>query len=538
MAKMTRPGIRLKHFAEAAAVTALLLVQFHFLSERINFRSVPSGDEGSWMSVAAQLCRGEGFTTRWLEHPFLVPYSIPRPDDYRYPGLSLVLAVSFKLFGISYHTALWTVGVIAMLWTMAVFCVCRAYFGPKTAFITMTLMVVSLLQLEWNTLVYSEGLFGLFLTLLMACSIKADFRKMRWWIAVGALTGLLYLVRPNAILFLVGLVPLAFSQRNGGHVPWKAVAASLGAFCLTAMPWLARNAIMFGNPFHFAGSGGLLRLSGSDPLTFSVVDFVKQYGPFKPLGALCEGYVSFFTDLHFFEHGLEIIPCALVCVALARRQRFYNGFIAAGIALTFVLCCYTEYNAWGGIRYFSSVIPFVYAYGVNELFTLFRPVEHRIAAVMPAPQAAARSVIFMLCACLFLFPVLYPHRFYERKYSAAFRQDFPYTDYSAKLSSLLPGNKSYLADAMAQLNFQWRYNCVGIQFYFDSTDVPRAMETFAPTLAVLTRDELAVPRIQGILRELDREGYSALAADSIAGVTFFTISRRGLPAVDATLRNQ
>jgi hypothetical protein len=523
---MTKPKIRPRHFAETAAVAVLLCIQFHFLSERINFRSVPSGDEGSWMSVAAQLCRGEGFTTRWLEHPFLTPYSIPRPDDYRYPGLSLILALSFKIFGVSYHVALWTVAIIAMLWTMTVFLVCRRFFGSKTAILTMALMVFSLLQLEWNTCVYSEGLFGLVLTLLLACSIKADFRKMRWWIVVGAVTGLLYYVRPNAILFLAGLAPLAFRQLRNERFPWKAVLLSLGAFFVVVLPWLGRNALSFGNPFHFAGSGGLLRLSANDPLTFSVFDFLRYYGLFKPLGALCEGYVSFFTDLHFFEHGLEIIPLVFVCVALARRQRFYNGFMAAGIVITFVFCCYTEYNAWGGIRYFSSVIPLVYAYGVNELFAVCGMGERRIASIFPTMRAWARLMIFILCAGILLFPVLYPHRFYERKYSAHASREFSNADYDAKLSSLLQRNKSYFADAMAQLNFQWRYNCVGIQFYFDSTEVKRAMQTFAPSLAVLTRHELAVPRIQGIFRELDREGYSATAADSLADVTFFTISRK------------
>jgi hypothetical protein len=524
---MKKTGIRPGHIAEAATVTVLLLIQFHFLSERIDHRVLPSGDEGSWMSVAAQLCHGEGFTTRWLEHPFLAPYSIPRPDDFRYPGLSLVLAFSFKLFGISYHTALWTVGVIAMLWTMTVFLVCRTYFGPKTGFLTMMLMVFSLLQLEWNTLVYSEGLFGLVLALLMACSIKADFSKIRWWIAIGALTGLLYLVRPNAVLFLAGLVPLAFCQRNGTRLPWKSIMLFLGAFFIVALPWLARNAICFGNPFHFAGSGGLLRLSANDPLTFSAFDFVKQYGLLKPLGALCEGYVSYFTDLHFFEHGLEIVPLVLVCVGLARRQRFYNGFMAAGISLTFVFCCYTEYNAWGGIRYFSSVLPFVYAYGINELIASCGPLEGRIAAIVPALLVpAARAVIFMLCACVLLFPVLYPHRFYERKYSVPkVDREFSMADYGAKLSSLLQGDRPYLADALGQLNFQWQYGCVGIQESFDSSEAARSMRTFSPELAVLTREELSMPRIKGVFRELFRQGYGVVPKDSVCGVTFFSITR-------------
>jgi hypothetical protein len=519
------PKIRLRHFAEATAVALLLILQFHFLSERISHRNLPSGDEGSWMSVAAQLCRGEGFTTRWLEHPFLTPYAIPRPDDYRFPGLTLILALTFTFFGISYLTALGTVAAIAMLWTMAVFLVCRACFGTATALLTMMIMIFSLLQLEWNTLVYTEGLFGLVFALLVACSMKADFQKLRWWMVVGAVTGVLYLVRPNAILFLFGLAPLAFCQRTGPRLPWKAVTASVAAFLVVALPWLLRNAVCFGNPFHFAGSGGMLRLSSNDPLTYSVFDFVRQYGVFQPIGAFLEGFVSFFTDLHFFEHGLEIIPFALVCVALGRRQCFYNGFIAGGIGLTFLFCCYQEHLAWGGIRYFSSIIPFVYAYGIHELVSLSNSLTVRIAKIAPPMRIVSSITGFVLCAVILLFPVFYPHKFYERKYSVAMESRFPAADYGAKLSAFLPKNGSYLSFAMAQLNFQWRYNCVGVQEFFDSTDVPRAMQTFSPTLAVLSRDELVTPRIKGIFCALQANGYETAAKDSLDDVMFLTISR-------------
>ncbi|NLE01541.1 MAG: hypothetical protein GX640_16875, partial [Fibrobacter sp.] len=71
---------------EVALVIIIELIAFHFVEERTATRVDPTGDEGSWMMVATQIASGQGFTTRWLEHPFLKPFELPRPDDFRYPG--------------------------------------------------------------------------------------------------------------------------------------------------------------------------------------------------------------------------------------------------------------------------------------------------------------------------------------------------------------------------------------------------------------------------------------------------------------------
>ena len=56
---------------EVVLVIAVLLLSIHFHARDIRHRVLPGGDEGSWMAVASQLEAGEGFSTRWLEHPFL-----------------------------------------------------------------------------------------------------------------------------------------------------------------------------------------------------------------------------------------------------------------------------------------------------------------------------------------------------------------------------------------------------------------------------------------------------------------------------------
>jgi hypothetical protein len=96
-----------------------LIAGFHFLALRIRAGGLPAGDEGSWMAVASELAQGRGFATRWLEAHFLTPYALPRPDDFRYPGLTGLLALAFRLFGASIETARWTVGMAFLAFAAA-----------------------------------------------------------------------------------------------------------------------------------------------------------------------------------------------------------------------------------------------------------------------------------------------------------------------------------------------------------------------------------------------------------------------------------
>ena len=103
---------------EALAAVAALLLAWHFLALRVRAAGLPGGDEGSWLSVAAELARGKGFTTRWLEAHFLVPYALPRPDDFRYPALTCLLAAVFRIFGASVEAGRWTVVAVYLAFTL------------------------------------------------------------------------------------------------------------------------------------------------------------------------------------------------------------------------------------------------------------------------------------------------------------------------------------------------------------------------------------------------------------------------------------
>lgn len=506
-----------KKLLQVLFILSLLGISFHFLSERVNHRSFPSGDEGSWLSVAAEASRGHGFITRWLEHPFLTPYALPRPDDYRYPGLVACLAIGFKLFGISYDTALGVVTFLFSIYALLVYLVSRKFFGIRVACVTMACTVFSLLQLYWNSIVYTEGLFGIVAASLFLISAYVSERRRLFWILTGVGIGVLYLVRPNGLLFGFGLAYLFLrSFRKNGKTAGNLIVGFV-AMGIIIGPWLLRNYVFFGNPFHIAGSAGLLRVSTDEPLTYSVFDFLKIHGALFPLKAVCIGSWNFIITLHVFEHGLEIIPLVFFALGIILRVPGYNAFIAAALLISFLSCAYTSKASWSGVRYFSSLLPFVYAYG---FYCLFRMLDR----ITTNRGRWTHYLLFFVVAGFSLAPVFYPHRYYERTFKTMPLVHRNFDTHVRMLAARLSNHDAYLANKMAQVNFLTEYNCVGMQQFFDSTNVGRALCQFSPKLLVVTPDEEKEPKMRAIMREIERKNCTLEKTDSTEMCYYYLIS--------------
>jgi hypothetical protein len=494
---------------EALAIVIIVLVSFHLVSERINHAEFPGGDQGSWMGVAAQVCRGEGFTTRWLEYPFLHRATLPRPDDFRYPGLVYPLALSFKAFGISYKTGLWTASAIFFVFIIAVFLVCRKAFNPPTALISMAMTSVSLLQLQWNTIVYSEGLFGLMIAgLIFWCIANQTKNKNLFWIVLGAGCGLVYCVRPNGILFGAGILWLYWTERKKGSTI-SMLALGLASMAAVMLPWLIRTWYWFGNPFHIATNAALFRGGLSDRIDLTFSQFVSNYGLFYPLKATIIGIGNFSATLHFFEHGLEILPLLGVAIGLVARRGFFSPFVSASFLFSIIACCYASRigGAWAGVRYFSPFLPFVYAYGIFALVSILARLTERKRRVWGAIAVA-------LMVILLFTPVFYPHKYYERTFRSKPPSDLTFKDHTQALGRLLGPKGAYFAISMAQLNFLYDYRCVGLQKFVDSSYIKELVENFSPKLLVVTQQEFQDPRMGPILREIRRQGGELTLAES------------------------
>ncbi|MBW8886760.1 MAG: glycosyltransferase family 39 protein [Fibrobacteres bacterium] len=542
---------------EIAASAIALAVGFHCLALRIRAGGLPSGDEGSWMSVAAELAHGHGFTTRWLEAHFLVPYALPRPDDFRYPALVSLLALCFRLFGFSIETARWAVAGVFLAFATAVWGVSRAAFGRWAAQAALWATVTSLLQLEWNSAVYTEGLFGLGAAGLAAWCLRGErtrgstapfaFGTHAWWAGLGAMIGLLYLVRVNAVLFLPGVLWLWF-MRRGEPLRWTHPALAVLAFFLISAPWLLRSASAFGNPFHFAGSGGLLRDPGSaltQSHTLTAAEYFRRHDLFFLPRRLIIGAAHGLRDLHRFEHGLEAAPLLLALWGLFRRRAFFGPAFAAGFLLTGLACAYAAYNSWAGVRYFSGIAPLLYAYGFSQIPILFAEIPPRMFPQRRFPQGRfpprLRFAAGAAGIALAITPILYPHRYYERVLSGALAASGPYAyrpavaEHLAKLARDVPPGGGYYAASLCDLNFLApdRF-CVGLQELYDPSWFPRSIAAFHPGLVALTRSETGDSALKAALGRMRDGGYLPVTVDSGAIALYLALRPGAVPLSPGT----
>jgi 4-amino-4-deoxy-L-arabinose transferase-like glycosyltransferase len=473
----------------------------HCLWLRIHALQFPSGDEGSWLAVAAQWSRGEGFTTRWLEHHWQLPYVLPRPDDFRYPGLTLIIGSVFRVFGISYTVALYVISSIFLTFITSVFASLRRRLGFWAAFGAACLAAASPLQLQWNSAVYTEGLFGLFLALWVYLALVSQVKQTtwEWWCLMGFNLGLLTLIRPNALLMFSALVYQFVLNHRRHQLPWNRIVMASLVCVLVISPWLIRNWIFFENPFHIAGSAGLLRDRIDQTHLLGVGQYLQNHSWLFPIKRWVFGIGYFFTTLHFLENGLEVLPLmALFGSILFTKDVLFSPLLGASFLISFAACAFASWHSWAGVRYFSAYLPFLYGFGI--FYTEVGLSQLKFKKPLHG---------LMLCGVIlvFLSPVINAHRYYERKYHNQRSAAAAIEIHLKALEKWVPANGAYYAKNLCQLNFLTDRHCIGLQELYDSTWFGRSKTTFQPTLIALRRDEEGTSDVKEALSRYRAAGF-------------------------------
>lgn len=204
-------------------------------------------DGAAYLELARHIAAGEGFVTNAVYHLWNATSQFPRPESLWNPLQPYLVAwVSFatgdvwvagKLVSLVFGAALpplalllgrsltgrWEVGVLAGVF----------------AAIDPTLVL-------WSSRALTEA--GT-VTLVTAALVLA-FRREAWgpW-ALGAVMGLAYLQKYQSFLLWIAVAPIVVSE-HGPREAARRLAIAAGVFLAAISPWLARNALVFGNPFH------------------------------------------------------------------------------------------------------------------------------------------------------------------------------------------------------------------------------------------------------------------------------------------------
>ncbi len=222
-------------------------------------------DEPDYLALGINLFSGAGYTTG------VAP-------ELHYTPLFPIISGLFYLLVRNPEVASNIVYVIAgTLLIVPIYLIARRIYGQRVAVITACLLVVypalSASVLYWGTM--TEPLYVLLVySAFYAALLAAEDNKVSAFVAAGALLGLGYLTRPEALITLLALLAylalLRLLQRrlfNRGTV--LRLAAFVLAFALVAAPYLG---------FLYAKSGRLL-ISGKLGLTYAMGQAVLDKDP-------------------------------------------------------------------------------------------------------------------------------------------------------------------------------------------------------------------------------------------------------------------
>ncbi len=275
-------------------ITLLLIIFLMFLAAGIwwyyyvhAFVALPYNDALDYASMARNISLGRGFTSRYITPLSLVHAGAPYPNLWRAPLWPLFLAGCFKIFSATDTVA---AGAGAFFYIAAIpplFLLSRKITGSKTAaFCTCLLCIFSPQALFYSLSGMTEPMSLFFMALWVYLLLKAPGRGRGFFLFCGAVAGVFYLTRYNAIIFLP-LSCLYLWWTSGEDNKKKALQLTLylGGWLFAVSPWLWRNYLVAGNPFFSLQSYEPAMFTASYPAytlymlpqIINVKDFILQH---------------------------------------------------------------------------------------------------------------------------------------------------------------------------------------------------------------------------------------------------------------------
>lgn len=222
---------------------------------------IGSPDEAAYTHQASMILAGHGLRVNYVQHFFTRYSRLPHPEDHYGPGLGVILApVLAARIGPTDFAAVLPALVVGSLLVplMTLLAARRLGASPALAVGGATFSLLALLPQDLSGRVLADVpftaiLFAAWLTVWRHRPAPA----WRWFWA-GALLGVAYLLKPAALLHVPALLPtlwLGAAEREGelgrgDRV--RAFAALCVGLALPTLPWMARNAAVYGDPLHSA----------------------------------------------------------------------------------------------------------------------------------------------------------------------------------------------------------------------------------------------------------------------------------------------
>jgi len=215
------------------------------------FVALPYNDAMDYASMARNISLGRGFTSRYITPLSLAHYGEPYPNLWRGPLWPLFLAVCFRFFPASDPVVAAAGGFFYLAALFPLFFLARELAGQAAGFCCCLLYIFSPLALFYSVSGMTEPMALFFMVLWVYLLLRAPERSCLFFLLTGAVAGLFYLARYNAIIFLPLSCLYLWWSIPAAHARNRLLklAVYLGGWLLLVSPWLWRNYSLMGNPF-------------------------------------------------------------------------------------------------------------------------------------------------------------------------------------------------------------------------------------------------------------------------------------------------
>jgi 4-amino-4-deoxy-L-arabinose transferase-like glycosyltransferase len=221
---------RREWFVLIVLVLAAVAIRLAFVFLTQDHRLV--GDEPEYHMQGRFIADGVGF---WST----TPYGDPHPSLWKAPGYPLWVGVIYSLLGadpdrVFAIQALLGAVTVVLTWVLA-----RRLFGAPVALTAAALVAVHPFAWQFEVRLFAESIVTP-LTLLFLIGVLERPVSARLAAAIGALFGLMLLIRPSA-LYLVPALAAAWVLASGWRRGLAFAALSVALAALVILPWTIRN---------------------------------------------------------------------------------------------------------------------------------------------------------------------------------------------------------------------------------------------------------------------------------------------------------
>jgi 4-amino-4-deoxy-L-arabinose transferase-like glycosyltransferase len=323
-------------------------------------------DSAHLMNVARCFERGQGYSNPAAWPAWMKPARLPMPETFKEPGYPWAIARIAPLAGGEFRAGILLAMLFGLLLPLALYALARNLACDReTALLGAMLVAANPLAIRMSAVVMVDSIFPALVTLAFAAAAwrPGDPGRERGPLVdlgAGALIGLAFLVRAQALVTLPALALLLFARRPAAR-GLRSSALMLAAAIVAALPLLLRNLRLFGTPLH------------SDVAAYGIWPYVDTLAfshglahPPAPLGFALHHVPQILR--HMAESAVRFAVYAVpgdiagnpawvpllfggLALSLARPRDFGFAWVYAGITMVFIFAVLWD------TRYFASTVP-------------------------------------------------------------------------------------------------------------------------------------------------------------------------------------